>query len=101
MITLFEKFKRDPNPQVGDYVVVNVVNNLNTEVTNAINNTIGRIIDIDFDNVFGAYFVEFDILDYKNYAVPLTRDEIEFFSKSKKELEEQVELEKNMDKYNL
>ena len=63
-----------------------------------LNKSIGRIIDIDYNRIFGEYGVEFEnILDYKNYDLPLHSNEIRSFSKNKK----QLELELNAETYNL
>jgi hypothetical protein len=86
-------------PEVGDYVLVNIKWKVSySDLKRELNESIGKIIDIDYNQLFGEYHIEFEnILDYKIYDVSLTRIEIKSFSKNKK----QLELEIAANKYNI
>jgi hypothetical protein len=85
-------------PQIGDYIICNIQDSLQTELRKELNQSIGKIIDIDYNNLFGCYTVEFqNVLDYGHYDIPLSTKEIIHFSPNKNDLETILQA----NKYNL
>ena len=96
MITKFKVFEKVKEPEVDDYVLITLEKH---DLKDALNHMIGQILEIDHNNNFGAYGIEFtNVLNlYSSYLVRAKRDEIRSFSKNK----EQLELELKAEKYNL
>ena len=90
MITNFKLFElNNNNPEIGDYVICDAIDiydaNLNFEEFRVDN--IGKILKID-SGIYSIYY-EYNVINKKsNIIYNGTKDEIKYWSKNKKELEE-------------
>lgn len=86
-------------PQVGDYVLINVDDNrYSGEFKNVLETTIGRIIDIQLNSIYDPYVIEFNnVLKYPAYDITIDRKQIRSFSKDI----DQLKLELEGEKYNI
>lgn len=119
MITKFEKFNINVDePKLNDYVICDEDQiGLNSdkhfrllELINILKNKIGKIVDIDnsayivqYENIPKDMRKEFFVINKKNQLKcrRIFREEIIFWSKSKKELEANIEILRKSKKYNV
>jgi hypothetical protein len=96
MIISFKIFENNKEPQIGDYVVCNIIDNFDADFQNFIKYNIGKIIDY-----VGVYYCEYEnipekidkFFDGTNFITALS-NEIIFYSENKKDVETYLKAKK-------